>query len=74
MHLRYRRAREGLVVELGEELLGCASEVAGDHLANSGCGQRSDAVLELLHLEDELGTEEVGPHRDQLTKLHERRP
>ena len=63
-----------LVVELSEELLGSAPEVGGDHLANCGCGQRGDAVLKLLHLEDELGAEEVGPHRDQLAQLHERRP
>ena len=74
MHLRDRRARERLVVERRRRAPRRRAEVGGDHLANRGCGQRGDAVLQLLHLEDELGAEEVGPHRDQLAQLDERRP
>ena len=74
VHLRDRGARERRLLERGEQRLDRAAEPALDLAADLGEGEGRAVVLERLELLDPVRGEEVGPRREQLAELRERRP
>ncbi len=49
------------------------AEVLLDHRADLSEGKRMDVVLERLQLEDDVRGNDVGPRREELAELDERR-
>ena len=74
MHLADRRGRERLLVELGEQPLDRLAELRADRALDVRERERAHVVLEPAQLGDDVGRNDVGPRREQLPELHERRP
>ena len=69
-----RGGRERLLVEPCEDVVQWRPERGLDLLLDVRDGDRRHVVLELLQLADELGRQQIGPRRGDLTELDERRP
>ena len=74
VHLADRRRRDRHRVERREELVDRRPQVLLDHPFDVGVRERPHVVLELAQLRDDLGRDDVGPRREELAELHERRP
>jgi hypothetical protein len=74
MHLADRAGRQRHGLDALEDVLPRDAELLLHHLHDLGLGQRRDLVLERRQLVDELGRDQVGAGREDLTELAERRP
>ena len=73
MHLADRRGGDRLGLELHEQALQRLTELLLDHLLGLCERKRRHVVLETAELDDDVGRQHVGPHRQQLPELDERR-
>src|SRR5581483_11138629 len=73
-HLADRRSGERLLLELQEEALERQPELCLDRPARLLERERPDVVLQRAELGDDVGRDDVGPRREQLPELDERRP
>jgi len=73
VHLSDRRRGDRRVVELREELGNRKAEILLDHLLDVLDRKRANVVLQAPQLRDDVGREHVGPRREQLAELDERR-
>ena len=64
----------GSLVELEEEPLDRLAELLADHALDVGERERAHVVLEAAQLGDDVRRDDVGPRREQLAELDERRP
>ena len=74
VHLADRRSGDRRLVELEEEPLDRLPELLLDHLPHLRERDRRHVVLELSQLDDDVRRHDVGPRRQKLAELHERRP
>ena len=74
VHLSDRRRRDRRLLELEEEPLDLEPELGLDHGAGLCERERTNVVLELPQLCDDVGRNDVGARRQQLPELDERRP
>ena len=68
-----RRRRDRLAVELEEEALDRLTEVLADDALDLLVRERAHVVLEPAELGDDVRRQDVGPHREELAELDERR-
>ncbi len=73
VHLADRRGRDRRLAELQERLLEREAQLVLDDLAHLGEGERRHVVLEPAQLGDDVRRDDVGPGREQLAELDERR-
>ena len=74
VHLADRRGGDRLLVEVEEQPLDRVAEILLDHALGLVERERAHVVLERTQLGDDVGRDDVGPRREQLPELHERRP
>src|SRR5581483_10542684 len=74
VHLADRRSGERLLLELEEEALERQPELGLDRPTRLLERERPDVVLQRAELGDDVGRDDVGPRREQLPELDERRP
>ena len=74
MNLPDRPGGERLRFDPLEDVLPRDAELLLHHLDHLGLGQRRHAVLQARELLDDLGRDQVGPRREDLPELRERRP
>ena len=74
VHLPDRRRGDRPFLEREERLLDREVELALDHTAHLVEGERSDVVLQAAQLGDDVRRDHIGPRREQLAELDERRP
>ena len=74
MHLADRRGGDRRRVEVEERALERQAELALDDLLDLLERERPDVVLQPAQLGDDVRRHDVGPRREQLAELHERRP
>ena len=73
MHLADRGGREGLAGELGEARFRGTAERTGHGGVDVGPWNQGCRVLQLAQLRLVGGRHEIGPRREHLAELHERR-
>ena len=74
VHLADRRRRQHLLVELEEEPLDRLAELLADHALDIHERKRPHLILQAAQLGDDVRRHDVGPRREQLPELDERRP
>ena len=74
VHLADRRRRDRRLVEAEEGLLERKTEVGLDDGPRLRERERADVVLQAAQLGDDVRRDDVGPRREQLAELDERRP
>ena len=73
VHLADRRRGERHLVELGEQPLDRLAELLADRPLDIGERERPHVVLKAAQLGDDVRRHDVGPRREQLAELDERR-
>ncbi len=73
VHLADRRSRERLLLELEEQPLDRLSELVLNRALDVCERERTNVVLQAPQLGDDVGRHDVGPRREQLAELDERR-
>ena len=73
MHLADRCRRQRLLVELGEQALDRLAELLANRPLDVRERERAHVVLQAAQLGDDVGRHDVGPRREQLAELDERR-
>ena len=74
MHLADRRGGDRRRLELEEQPLERVAELLLDHALGLLERERAHVVLQPAQLDDDVGRHDVGPRREELPELHERRP
>ena len=74
VHLRDRRGRERLFVELREHLFGGAAVRSLDDRARDAAVERRHAILELREFVGDVDRQQIAPRGQRLAELHEDRP
>ena len=73
MHLADRGGGDRLLDELDEETLDRLAQLLVDDLLDLGERERTDVVLKLSQLDDDVRGHDVRPGGEKLAELHERR-
>ena len=74
VHLADRRGGDRHRVELGEQALERVPELAFDDAPDVLERDRTDVILQRAQLDDDVGRNDVGTGREELSELHEGRP
>ncbi len=74
VHLSDRRCRNRHRVEIEEEAFDRVPQLLLDHALRLFERERTHVVLERPQLDDQVVRDDVGPHGQKLSELHERRP
>ena len=74
VHLADRRGRDRRRLEVEEQPLERVPELLLDHALGLLERERPHVVLQPAQLDDDVGRHHVGPRREELSELHERRP
>ena len=74
VHLADRRRRHRRRLEVEEQPLERVPELFLDHALGLLERERPHVVLQPAQLDDDVGRHDVGPRREELSELHERRP
>ena len=74
VHLADRRGRDRRRLEVEEQPLERVPELLLDHPLGLLERERPHVVLQPAQLDDDVGRHDVGPGREELPELHERRP
>ena len=74
MHLADRRGRDRRGLEVEEQPLERVAELLLDHALGLLERERPHVVLQPAQLDDDVGRHDVGPRREELPELDERRP
>ena len=74
VHLADRRSRDRHRLELDEQPLERVPQLLADDPLDVLERKRPHVVLQRAQLDDDVGRHDVGPRREELPELHERRP